>query len=179
MDIKHTNGIPVYCLHEQMMDPDRLIPNPKNPNKHTDEQIRLLSKIIRANGWREAVTSSDLSGYIVRGHGRYEAAKLLGCQVPVNVQHYESMDDELADLIADNRIAELSTQSKEELSILFNEIDFESIGEDATGFTVDEISQIQDLISGEVESLDLDDTDNRNDGGVTVVCPKCGFEHEI
>lgn len=52
---------------------------------------------------------SDRSGYIVKGHGRYQAAKKAGlAEVPVEVQHYENEAAEMADMLADNRIAELA-----------------------------------------------------------------------
>ena len=35
------------------------------------------------------------------------AAQLIGCPAPVDYQHYESEEAELADLVADNRLAEL------------------------------------------------------------------------
>lgn len=47
---------------------------------------------------------------IVKGHGRLEAAKRLGRrEAPVEFQDYESEAAELADLLADNKIAELAS----------------------------------------------------------------------
>jgi len=83
--------------------------NPRNPNKHPQEQIKLLATIIRSQGWRAPITVSRQSGYVVRGHGRLAAAILLGTEVvPVDYQNYATEAEEWADLIADNRIAELS-----------------------------------------------------------------------
>lgn len=86
-----------------------LVEHPRNPNTHPKTQLELLGDVIRGNGWRQPITVSDLSGYIIKGHGRYQAAKLAGfAEVPVEVQHYENEAAELADMLADNRIAELS-----------------------------------------------------------------------
>lgn len=53
---------------------------------------------------------SKLSGYIVAGHGRLEAAKELGVSiVPVEYQNFASEDNELTVLVGDNRLAELSS----------------------------------------------------------------------
>ncbi len=101
--------IPVFCRYDELLEIDRLKPNPKNPNRHPDKQIRMLAEVIRGNGWRAVITVSTRSGMIVRGHGRFMAAKLLGqSRVPVEYQDYGSEAEELADMAADNKIQELS-----------------------------------------------------------------------
>lgn len=82
-----------------MRDVANLKPNPRNPNKHPQKQIERLAKIIKEQGWRAPITVSNRSGFIVRGHARLEAAKLLQLKsVPVDLQNYDSDDLELADL---------------------------------------------------------------------------------
>ena len=77
-------------------------PTRKNPNTHPQNQIKILAQNIRYHGWRHPIVVSKLSGYIVAGHGRLEAAKELGISiVPVEFQ--------LAVLVGDNRLAELSS----------------------------------------------------------------------
>lgn len=116
------NEIKVYCAHTEMVDSATLIPNPRNPNTHPKKQIELLAKIIQSQGWRAPVTVSNRSGFVVRGHGRLLAALLLGSMVPIDRQDYESEADEWADLIADNRIAELSEIDDTLLAELLAEI---------------------------------------------------------
>lgn len=83
-----------------------LVPNPKNRNKHPKEQIERLSKIIKANGWRHPIIVSKLSGQVVVGHGRLEAAKLLSePKVPVHFQDFANETEEYQFGIADNAIA--------------------------------------------------------------------------
>ena len=67
-------GVPVFCAHDAIVSLKDLQPNPKNPNQHPSEQIKLLASIIRATGWRGPITVSKRSGYIVKGHGRMMAA---------------------------------------------------------------------------------------------------------
>jgi hypothetical protein len=98
----------IHCAYTELADPETLVPNPRNPNQHPKKQIELLAKIIQSQGWRAPVTVSNRSGFVVRGHGRLQAALLLGCQVPVDRQDYATEAEEWADLIADNRIAELA-----------------------------------------------------------------------
>ena len=99
----------VKCTFTEMVDIDLLVPNPRNANKHPDEQIKLLAKIMRHQGWRRPIVVSKRSGFIVSGHGRLMAAKLNGwAQAPVDRQEYATEADEYADMIADNKIAELA-----------------------------------------------------------------------
>ena len=84
----YAGDIPVYCSHDRIMPLEELKPHPKNPNRHPASQVELLAKVIEAQGWRQPVKVSTRSGYIVSGHGRYEAARLLRCPVPVDLQDY-------------------------------------------------------------------------------------------
>ena len=138
--------IPVYCAYVDMRDPETLVPNPRNPNQHSDKQIALLAKIIQTQGWRAPITISKRSGFVVRGHGRLLAALSLGLtEVPVDVQDYESEAAEYADLIADNRIAELSNIDNDLLGQLLADTgDFA----DVTGYSDSDI----DRLVGEAES---------------------------
>ena len=99
----------VKCTFTEMVDIDLLVPNPRNANKHPDEQIKLLAKIMKHQGWRRPIVVSKRSGFVVAGHGRLMAAKLNGwAQAPVDRQDYATEADEYADMIADNKIAELA-----------------------------------------------------------------------
>lgn len=130
-------GVKVYCQHSKVVDVESLTPNPKNPNTHPKRQIELLAKIIKNQGWRSPIVVSNRSGFIVKGHGRLEAAKLAGLQeVPIDVQNYTTEAAEYADMIADNRIAELAIVDDDLMtelmkSDLFSEIDIELTGFDA------------------------------------------------
>lgn len=91
-------GISVFCAFDKIIGIEDVKPNPRNPNRHSDEQVELLAKIIKAQGWRAPITVSDLSGMVVRGHGRLMAAQLAGCShVPVDFQHYDSEDTGILD----------------------------------------------------------------------------------
>jgi len=112
-----------------------LVPNPRNPNKHGDKQVALLAKIIRHQGWRAPIVVSNQSGFIVTGHGRYQAARLLNVeQVPVNYQDFKTPADEYAHLIADNRIAELAELDDDPLRDILNELKNQDLDLQLTGF---------------------------------------------
>ena len=158
----YAGDVPVYCAHDKIVPVVEVKPNPKNPNNHPEEQIELLAKIIKTQGWRAPVTVSTLSGLVVRGHGRLMAAKHLGLEfVPVDFQHYKSNDAELADLLADNKIAELAEIDSKMLAEVFKDIDTEEIDIDITGYTEDEynelVSALMDATAPEPGELDEDD----------------------
>ena len=103
-----------YTSHE-LVDPNTLHPHPDNPNSHPQGQIEALCEVIRANGWRSPIVVSRRSGYIIKGHGRLQAALKLGCSVPVDYQDYADENAEIRDLVADNKIAELSILSAKKI----------------------------------------------------------------
>jgi len=132
----------VFCAHTELVETEKLVPNPRNPNRHPESQIKLLAKIIRAQGWRNPIVVSKRSGFVIKGHGRLDAAKLLECErVPVDFQDYENEAAEWADMLADNRIAELAETDDEELKKLIQELDGQ-IDLDLTGFDAVSIEEL-------------------------------------
>lgn len=137
------SGVPVHCAHDQLVDVTELVANPRNPNKHPDSQLALLAKIIRHQGWRSPVVVSRRSGFIVAGHGRVEAAKLLNVEVvPVNYQHFDTDADEDAHLVADNRIAEISDTSTADLAAILRDLEGKGFDMELAGFTEVDLSEI-------------------------------------
>lgn len=152
------SGIPVFCAHDAIVPIEKVIPNPRNPNTHPAEQIKLLGRIIQAAGWRQPITVSNRSGFIVKGHGRLLAAKKAGLtEVPVDYQEYTNEAEEYADLIADNRLAELSEIDTELLADIFQDIDLSEIPAELTGYTESEINDLTAALADE-----LDDTANED-----------------
>lgn len=154
------DGIPVYCAVDKIVDIEKIVPNPRNPNQHSDSQIELLAKIIKAQGWRAPITVSNRSGLIVRGHGRMMAARKLGLtKVPVDYQDYANEAEEWADLIADNRIAELAEINNRMLMDLIEEIDTGDFDLSLTGYSDADLKEIIDSLtepwSGEIEEDDV------------------------
>jgi hypothetical protein len=147
------DGLRVHCAHDRLVDVVELVPNPRNPNKHGEEQTKVLARIIKHQGWRAPIVVSKLSGYIVAGHGRLQAAKLLGLtQVPVNYQHFNTSADEDAHLLADNRIAELADLDLEEVAAILSDIK-DDIDPSLTGF---DDKEVEALLEGNFEVVDPD-----------------------
>lgn len=142
------DGVPVFCAHDAIVDVAKLVPNPKNPNQHPDSQIQLLGRIIRQTGWRQPITVSKRSGFIVKGHGRLAAALLEGVkEAPVDYQNYTTEAEEYADLVADNRIAELAETDNKLLADILADIDTGEIPMELTGYTEDEVANLVTALS--------------------------------
>lgn len=144
------------CAYDELVDVDKLVPNPKNNNKHPKEQIERLAKIIDFQGQRKAIVVSNRSGFIVKGHGCLEAIKKLGWkQVAVDYQDYDSEAQEYADMTADNEIArwaEFDTQALlDELPNL--DIDTDLLGlMEIPQIETEESEVVEDEVPEEVET---------------------------
>lgn len=157
-EITMAGNIPVYCAFDAILPLDELKSNPRNPNNHPAKQITLLTKIIKEQGWRNPIVVSTRSGLIVKGHGRLQAAYEgdMGF-APVDYQHYESEEAEHADMIADNKIAELAEMSEEILGELLSEMAETDFDLSLTGFDGEELDSLLASMSDDMEEDDGED----------------------
>ena len=122
-----------------------VIPNPRNNNRHSIEQINYLSKLIKAHGFREPLLISNRSGFLIAGHGRLEAAKELGMEsIPAIFQDFASEAEEYQHMTADNEIArwaELDYQNIYDTLKEIPEIDTELLG--IENFVIPEVVEPQ------------------------------------
>src|ERR1700733_5140512 len=131
-------------------------PHPDNPRKHSRDQIRALARSMETFGFTAPVLV-DRDGQIVAGHGRYEAALLLGRQtIPIIRLDDLSPEKARAYMLADNKLSDRSEWDVEKLGRHFKELreielDFEL---EDTGFATAEI----DL---HIQGLDGDDGADR------------------
>lgn len=118
-----------------------LAPRSRNPRTHTPKQIRQIGTSIREFGFTNPILI-DRENIVVAGHGRIEAAKILGLtEVPTIRLEDLSPAQIRAYVIADNRLAELAGWDKDILVLEFEELsaldlDFDV---DITGFSGAEI----------------------------------------
>lgn len=130
----------VRCAYDKMVALTDLKSHPKNRNKHPEEQIERLAKILAYQGVRRPARVSNQSGYITAGHGLKMAAHLLGWkEIPINFQDYDNDDQEYADVQADNAIAAWAELDKSEINTdigdLGPDFDIEMLG--LKDFTID------------------------------------------
>ena len=133
--------------------------NPRNARTHSRRQIRQIADSIEAFGFNNPVLV-DESRFIIAGHGRVEAAKLLGMtEVPTVCLAHMTEAEKRAYVIADNRLAEKAGWDAEILAIEFETL-FEIAPEfdlTVTGFEIAEIDLIIQGDDNEAEPDALDD----------------------
>jgi hypothetical protein len=158
----------------QLVPVDQLKPNPKNRNKHPESQIKRLAAIINYQGFRQPIIVSNNSGYVVVGHGRLEAARMLGIEeVPVSYQTFKSEDEEYAFAVSDNAIAEWS------------ELDLSGINSDLgdfdPSFDLDMLGIMDFRLDPSERTVEFTAKDGASELGADQFgqfahrCPKCGF----
>jgi ParB-like chromosome segregation protein Spo0J len=118
-----------------------LKPNPRNPRLHSKKQIRQIAKSIETFGFNVPLLINRDS-QVVAGHGRLEAAKILGMrEVPaISLGHLSEAQAE-AFLIADNRLTENAEWDDKLLAESFKqlaELDL-NFSLETTGFEMAEI----------------------------------------
>ena len=133
------------------VDVARIKPHPRNSNHHSKEQLERLAKIIRYSGFRQPLVVSNLSGFLISGHGRLDAAKSLGMsQVPVIYEDFEDEAMEFQHLTADNAIAAWA-----ELDLDKTKADALELELNTNGFDLDLLG-VPDLILTKVDEAILD-----------------------
>jgi hypothetical protein len=130
-----------------------LRPDPRNPRKHSREQIRAIARSIESFGFNAPVLVNK-EGQIIAGHGRYEAAKVLGYpKIPVIRLDHLNEAQSRAYMLADNKLTDRSSWEDATLAVHLKELselalEFEI---EATGFEPPEIDfRIQSLEEADI-----------------------------
>jgi len=162
--------IPIFCVHSKLVPVSELIENPRNPNRHPLDQIELLARVIEANGWRSPIVVSNQSGFIVKGHGRYEAAKRLALiEVPVEYQDYASEAEEWSDMIADNVIADMAEIDIAALNTLLDQATKAGVEINSMGFTEAAFQDLRKKVNEANPGTVAQEAVNNEDDGSTDV----------
>ena len=118
----------------------------RNARTHSKKQVQQLAASIKKLGFNNPVLI-DADAKLLAGHGRVEAAKLLGLpSIPTITVDHLSPAEKRAYMLADNRLAEKAGWDLELLKIELTELseldlDFEI---EVTGFDTGEIDVIID-----------------------------------
>jgi DNA modification methylase len=138
-------------------DPAQLKPRPRNPRTHTPKQIKQIAASIEQFGFVNPVLLDAKDG-IIAGHGRVDAARLLGMNdIPtVRVDHLTPAQIR-AYVIADNKLAENAGWDRELLALELRELSVElNFDVTVTGFETAEV----DLLVGELDQDKPNEVDN-------------------
>ena len=121
-----------------------LRPYANNARTHSKKQIRQIAKSIERFGFNNAVLINDQK-QIIAGHGRAEAAKLLGMHaVPTVRLSHLSETDMKAYILADNKLAEKAGWDREVLAIELQGLLDLNIDIELTGFEMAEVDVVLD-----------------------------------
>lgn len=116
-----------------------LRPYPRNARSHSRKQIRQIADSIRRFGFTNPVLVSD-DNEIIAGHGRVEAAKLLGMhEVPTLKLSHLSEAERRAYVIADNKLALNAGWDQEILAIELQALIDLEFDVSLTGFSLAEV----------------------------------------
>lgn len=125
-----------------------LQPYPNNARTHNKKQIRQIAKSIERFGFNSPVLINDRK-QIIAGHGRVEAAKLIGMHaVPTVRLSHLSETDMKAYILADNKLAEKAGWDREILAIELQGLVALNYDIELTGFEMAEIDVILDDAQG-------------------------------
>ena len=122
----------------------QLRPYPNNARTHSHAQIKQIAKSIKKFGFCNPVLVDD-DKQIIAGHGRVEAAKLLGIDaVPTVRLSHLSDTDKRAFILADNQLAAKAGWDREILAIELQGLIDLNFEVELTGFDMGEIDIILD-----------------------------------
>src|SRR4051794_16556220 len=119
-----------------------LKPYKRNARTHSKDQIKQIANSMREFGFTNPVLISE-AGEIMAGHGRAEAAKLLGLkEVPCVRLSHLSEAQRRAYVIADNQLATKAGWNKEILAVELQSLIDLDFTVELTGFSTAEIDVI-------------------------------------
>jgi DNA modification methylase len=132
-----------------------LRPYPHNARTHTQHQIRQIAASIREFGFTNPVLI-DRNNTIVAGHGRVEAAKILGMGAVPTVRLDQLSEEQVrAYVLADNKLAENAGWDRSILAIeLQHLLTLGDLDVTVTGFEVPEIDLIMEEAAGRKDQDD-------------------------
>jgi DNA modification methylase len=128
-------------LNVESVATNTLKPYVRNPRSHSPKQIRQIARSIREFGFTNPILI-DADRVVIAGHGRLEAAKLLGIErVPCIRLDHMTEAEKRAYFIADNKIAENAGWDPKLLALEFRYISELDVDLDltVTGFEPAEI----------------------------------------
>lgn len=154
-----------FCSTVSNLPIQSVLANPQNPRVHPREQVQAIARSIKAFGFNAPILV-DGKNQLVAGHGRLQAAKLLGMvEVPVIRLEHLSDAQARAYMLADNKLTDRSSWDDEKLATGLKELQQIALDFDIedTGFELPEIDlRIQSLEPP--ETVDAADAFQEPDG---------------
>ena len=144
-----------------------LIPYANNSRTHSEAQVAQIASSIKEFGWTNPILLDGENG-IIAGHGRLQAARLLGeTSVPTIQLHGLSEMQKKAYIIADNKLAMNAGWDNELLGIEITDLREAGFDIDLIGFTDDEL---KDFESGDDEIKNENEVINESKNLLMIEC---------
>lgn len=122
--------------------PADLLPFARNAREHTEKQVAEIARSIERFGFTSPILMGR-DGYVIAGHGRLLAAKLLELeQVPTVRLEHLTEEQARALRLADNRLAELSTWDGEQLAEELRQLGELNVELDGLGWSGEELAKL-------------------------------------
>jgi hypothetical protein len=163
---------------------ENLTPYEKNPKIHTEEQIQQIANSINSFGFNDPIAVTGKENFVLEGHGRILALKLLGwTEAPcIRLEHLKTHEDRIAYLLSHNQATLNSGWDKTllntELASLMNaNLNFKMSDFGFVDTTIDEaaLDQFFEEVSDAGTEADSEDTKNTK----SCTCPECGFQFDL
>ena len=136
--------------------PNALTRRVRNPRVHSKKQVLQIAESIKEFGFTAPILM-DAKGTIIAGHGRLEAAKLLGMRTVPTIRLDQMTEAQIrAYVIADNRLAENAGWDDALLALEFQELQALNLDFDltVTGFDAADIDIRISSLAEDDDSLD-------------------------
>jgi ParB-like nuclease domain len=128
-----------------------LRPNPRNPNKHSEDQVNRLMAALRRDGQTRPLLARKANSMLIAGHGVHTAARRLGWEhISVVFLDVEQRDADRI-MLSDDRLAALSELDQRRVADLLQEVADGDLM--ATGYSVEEAAKV--LQSSEITDLEV------------------------
>lgn len=144
-----------------------LLPSEQNARTHSTRQISKIARSIEKFGFLNPVII-DSKNLVIAGHGRLQAAKLLGLDtVPCILAEHLTDIERRAYMLADNRLAEDAGWDEKILQAEIRALIDAEFDAELTGFEGDELSKLLGLDDG--DGKDEDETPDAPENPITSV----------
>lgn len=156
----------------ELLDVRRLAPSKSNARTHSKKQLVQIAKSMKRYGFTAPVLVDEVD-IILAGHGRVEAAKLIGLAVVPCVRvGGMSSDEKRAYILADNQIALTSGWDRGILAGEFQALIDNGFEVEATSFDWPEIDKVlSDFSEATLEPVEKEDRHATPPVSGAVVCP--------
>lgn len=128
-----------------------LRPNPRNPNKHSEDQINRLMASLRRDHQTRPLLARRANSMLIAGHGVQTAARRLGWEQIGVIFLDVSQEDADRIMLSDDRLGTLSELDHRRVADLLNDIPEGDWM--ATGYSVEEANKV--LQASEIKDLEV------------------------